>query len=93
MKRESHPLCTFLYNLISFSIFLEFCTENDTLNSTQSLIDGDTLVSSGQSFELGFFYPNVSTSRYVGTWYRNYPDIVVLVANGENSVIDVEIDE
>ncbi|RVW70334.1 G-type lectin S-receptor-like serine/threonine-protein kinase [Vitis vinifera] len=41
-----------------------------------------------QSFELGFFSPNGSTSRYVGTWYRNYPDIVVLVANRENSVTE-----
>ena len=85
---QQHPLCTFSYTLISFSIFLEFCSATDTINSTQSFIDGHTLVSSGQSFELGFFSPNGSKSRYLGTWYKNFPDIIVWVANRENPITE-----
>ncbi|XP_048131132.1 G-type lectin S-receptor-like serine/threonine-protein kinase At4g27290 [Rhodamnia argentea] len=46
--------------------------------------DGETLVSSGQSFELGFFSPGSSKKRYLGIWYKITPETVVWVANGDN---------
>ncbi|KAJ4846466.1 hypothetical protein Tsubulata_006879 [Turnera subulata] len=56
---------------------------------------GDTLVSAGKRFELGFFTPNGSnaekryaTKRYVGIWYHNNPQTVVWVANREKPVYD-----
>lgn len=47
------------------------CYAADTLTVDESLRDGDTLTSTGESFELGFFSPGNSTNRYVGIWYKN----------------------
>ncbi|CAN1347355.1 G-type lectin S-receptor-like serine/threonine-protein kinase At4g27290 [Linum perenne] len=43
----------------------------DSISPGQFIKDGETLVSSGQSFELGFFGPGTSNSRYLGIWYKN----------------------
>ena len=83
---ESLPSITFFYTLISFSIFLESSTAADTITPTQPLNDGETLVSSGQTFELGFFSPGDSKSRYLGIWYKNSPNTTVWVANRENPI-------
>ncbi|KAK6134948.1 hypothetical protein DH2020_031326 [Rehmannia glutinosa] len=56
---------------------------NDTINTTQSLRYGATLVSSGGIFELGFFSPGNSNNWYVGLWYTNISQTVVWVANRE----------
>ncbi|XP_056851195.1 G-type lectin S-receptor-like serine/threonine-protein kinase At4g03230 isoform X2 [Raphanus sativus] len=51
---------------------------------------GDTLVSAGERFELGFFTPNGSSDgrRYLGIWlYRLHPLTVVWVANREAPVL------
>lgn len=88
MKVKNLPFCTFFYILISFSIFLEFSSAGDTINETQSLKDRQTLVSSGQSFELGFFSPGESKGRYLGIWYKNSPSTVVWVANKEKEITD-----
>ncbi|XP_019189840.1 PREDICTED: G-type lectin S-receptor-like serine/threonine-protein kinase At4g27290 [Ipomoea nil] len=54
----------------------------DAINSTDFLRDGDTIVSSGGVFEMGFFSPNNSLNRYVGIWYKQLPiRTVVWVAN------------
>ncbi|GFQ05759.1 putative serine/threonine-protein kinase receptor [Phtheirospermum japonicum] len=59
----------------------------DTLNTTQVLRDGDTLLSPGGIFELGFFSPGNSRNRYVGIWYGKInPQTVVWVANRETPV-------
>ncbi|KAL3850789.1 hypothetical protein ACJIZ3_012671 [Penstemon smallii] len=59
-------------------------SSTDTTNSTQRISNGDTLVSSGGTFELGFFSPGNSANQYVGIWYRNLPGrTVVWVANRE----------
>ncbi|MBA0822991.1 hypothetical protein Goarm_019752 [Gossypium armourianum] len=61
----------------------------DTLTQGQSIKDGETLVSAGGSFELGFFSPGNSKSRYVGIWYKKVSTgTVVWVANRENLVSD-----
>ncbi|KAJ6999635.1 G-type lectin S-receptor-like serine/threonine-protein kinase RKS1 [Populus alba x Populus x berolinensis] len=54
----------------------------------QSIKDGDVLVSSGQSYELGFFSSGIdSTRRYVGIWYRKVSErTVVWVANRDNPI-------
>ncbi|WOL11722.1 receptor-like serine/threonine-protein kinase SD1-8 isoform X1 [Canna indica] len=43
----------------------------DTISPNQSLVDGDTLTSAHGIFELGFFSPPKSNSRYLGIWYKN----------------------
>ncbi|KAJ0045011.1 hypothetical protein Pint_04366 [Pistacia integerrima] len=54
----------------------------DTLNATQSLKDGETIVSAEGSFEMGFFTPGKSGKRYVGIWYKKMATgTVVWVAN------------
>ncbi|KAK3025356.1 hypothetical protein RJ639_043865 [Escallonia herrerae] len=59
----------------------------DAISFNETLTDGRTLVSSGQSFELGFFSPSGSRSnRYLGIWYKNFPDTPVWVANRESPV-------
>ncbi|KAL0306454.1 UNVERIFIED_CONTAM: G-type lectin S-receptor-like serine/threonine-protein kinase [Sesamum radiatum] len=58
--------------------------ETDTINVTHGIVDGETMVSSGGMFELGFFSPGNSRSRYVGMWYKNVTVMtVVWVANRE----------
>ncbi|KAK9209468.1 hypothetical protein WN944_001834 [Citrus x changshan-huyou] len=63
-------------------IFSEFSFASDVLTLSQSLSDGNTLISKGGSFELGFFSPGSSENRYVGIWYKSIPvKTVVWVAN------------
>ncbi|MED6182514.1 hypothetical protein PIB30_029132 [Stylosanthes scabra] len=49
--------------------------------------DGDTLVSAGGTFELGFFSPGDSSGRYLGIWYKQSPSTLTWVAN-RNKRID-----
>ncbi|XP_057796171.1 G-type lectin S-receptor-like serine/threonine-protein kinase At4g27290 [Salvia miltiorrhiza] len=59
----------------------------DTLSAGQSLVDdGEVLLSPSQVFELGFFSPGSSTSRFLGIWYKATPDVVVWVANRQNPI-------
>ncbi|KAF8023943.1 hypothetical protein BT93_F1216 [Corymbia citriodora subsp. variegata] len=78
---KSHPLFTFLYPSMVFLSVIDLSNTGDTLSLGQSIIDGETLVSSGQSFKLGFFSPGNSRNRYLGIWYKITPQTVVRVAN------------
>ncbi|TXG67238.1 hypothetical protein EZV62_008513 [Acer yangbiense] len=42
----------------------------DTITLDQYIKDGETVVSAGKVFELGFFSPGKSRSRYLGIWYK-----------------------
>ncbi|KAL8046477.1 hypothetical protein ABFX02_08G179800 [Erythranthe guttata] len=57
----------------------------DTINTSRIFRDnGETLISAGGSFELGFFHPKNSDNRYVGIWYKKVSvQTVVWVANRE----------
>ncbi|ONK74671.1 uncharacterized protein A4U43_C03F8930 [Asparagus officinalis] len=69
--------------------FLSFSTSRDTLTTTQSLSDGETLISDDGTFALGFFTPSYSNNnnRYVGIWYLNIPvDTVIWVANRRHPI-------
>ncbi|PNY16102.1 G-type lectin S-receptor-like serine/threonine-protein kinase, partial [Trifolium pratense] len=51
--------------------------------------DGNTLVSKGGIYELGFFTPGNSNKRYLGIWYKKIPiQTVVWVANRINPIND-----
>ncbi|KAK1391772.1 Receptor-like serine/threonine-protein kinase [Heracleum sosnowskyi] len=79
-------LTSFLF--ISF-LLNQVCCALDTMSSTQNLKDGDTIVSSGGIFELGFFKPGESKNRYLGIWYKTVSvQTVVWVANREVGVND-----
>ncbi|XXG69583.1 hypothetical protein AAC387_Pa06g2408 [Persea americana] len=79
---------TFQSLLLVAFIFFPNCTSIDTITPSQSLRDGEILISVGENFVLGFFSPgNSSTNRYVGIWYNKITDqTVVWTANGENPV-------
>ncbi|KAK7405123.1 hypothetical protein VNO78_06319 [Psophocarpus tetragonolobus] len=68
---------------------LRISVANDSIHRTHSMSDGDTLVSKGGKFVLGFFSPGSSQKRYLGIWYKNIPiQTVVWVANGANPIND-----
>ncbi|WVZ87342.1 hypothetical protein U9M48_033992, partial [Paspalum notatum var. saurae] len=55
---------------------------SDTLSNGGNITDGETLVSSGGSFTMGFFSPTgVPAKRYLGIWFTASPDAVCWVAN------------
>ncbi|CAO2043872.1 unnamed protein product [Urochloa humidicola] len=57
-------------------------TTSDTLNNGGNITDGETLVSAGGSFTMGFFSPiGVPTKRYLGIWFTVSADAVYWVAN------------
>ncbi|KAK7405126.1 hypothetical protein VNO78_06323 [Psophocarpus tetragonolobus] len=68
---------------------LRFSIANDSVQVPQSMSDGDTLVSKGGKFVLGFFGPGSSHKRYLGIWYKNVPiQTLVWVANRANPIND-----
>ncbi|KAL8030586.1 hypothetical protein ABFS82_14G292100 [Erythranthe guttata] len=70
-------------------IFSTICGATDTINTDEIIRDGETLVSPGGKFELGFFSPGNSSNRYVGMWFKNITEMtVVWVANRESPLTD-----
>ncbi|CAN1165929.1 G-type lectin S-receptor-like serine/threonine-protein kinase RKS1 [Linum perenne] len=63
---------------------------SDTLTPHKPLLDGDVLLSSAQTFALGFFSrPQNSLPRYLGIWYHTVSEqTVVWVANRESPLND-----
>ncbi|XP_042495554.1 G-type lectin S-receptor-like serine/threonine-protein kinase At4g03230 [Macadamia integrifolia] len=84
----SFTLSVLLFLLSSSALLL--CTARDAISLYHKTIrDGETIISSGEKFEFGFFSPD-GAKRYVGIWYHKLsPDskrTVVWVANGNNPV-------
>ncbi|GLU23148.1 hypothetical protein SLE2022_391740 [Rubroshorea leprosula] len=79
----------FLFFLL-FSCVPHFCHAIDTIRQGESIRDGgETLISQGEIFELGFFSPGNSTFRYVGIWYyKTEGSPVVWVANRDAPISD-----
>jgi hypothetical protein len=69
-------VCSFIFSLFRTSI-----SQDSNITPNQSIRDGGTLVSADGSFQLGFFSPGNSKTRYVGIWYMISSEIVVWVAN------------
>ncbi|KAJ9542971.1 hypothetical protein OSB04_029477 [Centaurea solstitialis] len=70
--------------LISIALFLIISPSFavDSITADQVIKDGETIVSAGEMFELGFFSPANSTNRYLGIWYKKMATgTVVWVAN------------
>ncbi|KAJ0955705.1 putative protein kinase RLK-Pelle-DLSV family [Helianthus annuus] len=80
-------IITIILLLHSSRVFPQSTTSR--LDQDQVLRDGEILVSPQQIFELGFFSPRNSSSRYVGIWYYGMQNrTVVWVANRDNPIPD-----
>ncbi|KAJ0241973.1 G-type lectin S-receptor-like serine/threonine-protein kinase [Hirschfeldia incana] len=74
-----------------FSLSIHVSSGVDTISSNFTLSGDQTLVSSGGTFEMGFFVPPGSTSSnfYIGMWYHQLSQqTVVWVANRDKPVSD-----
>ncbi|KAK9092239.1 hypothetical protein Syun_027150 [Stephania yunnanensis] len=76
--------------LVLYSFFInQLCsaTDEDIISHNKILRDGETIVSNGGIYALGFFSPGKSKLRYVGIWYKKIPkQTVVWVANRNNPI-------
>ncbi|KAJ9554438.1 hypothetical protein OSB04_018483 [Centaurea solstitialis] len=80
-----------IFLLLSTALFflLSTSTALDTISANQTLKDGNTIVSQGGTFELGFFSLRNSKNRYLGIWYKKISVFtVVWVANREKPITD-----
>ncbi|THU64329.1 hypothetical protein C4D60_Mb01t25310 [Musa balbisiana] len=66
---------------------------DDSLFRGQSLSGGQTMVSGGGKFELGFFAPGNASKYYIGIWYKVSKKTVVWVANREKPVASASSSE
>ncbi|XP_028805335.1 G-type lectin S-receptor-like serine/threonine-protein kinase B120 isoform X2 [Neltuma alba] len=92
---SAHTLPLFPLSFVTFFIlcFLALFSHAAIFNSItqgQLIRDGDTVVSNGLNFELGFFSPQDSPVRYVGIWYSVPGPSVIWVANRGNPIKDKE---
>ncbi|MBA0561627.1 hypothetical protein Golob_018436 [Gossypium lobatum] len=85
---ERDPIVTMICFLIVVFSHLELSEEVDVLGVEGSISDGETLVSSLETFQLGFFSPGKSRNRYLGIWFKTCPGTVVWVANRNNPIVD-----
>ncbi|KAF8118264.1 hypothetical protein N665_0005s0032 [Sinapis alba] len=72
-----------------FSLSLHISSAVDTISANFTLSGDQTLVSSGGTFEMGFFAPGTSSNFYIGLWYHQLSQqTVVWVANRDKPVSD-----
>ncbi|KAK3431773.1 hypothetical protein EUGRSUZ_E03630 [Eucalyptus grandis] len=84
---STSSLKNFPLGLLMF--FLSFhvlhCYAVYQITPSQPLFQNQTLMSSSQIFELGFFTPNSSQNHYIGMRYKNMsPSKIIWVANRDN---------
>eukprot|EP00258_Populus_trichocarpa_P033122 XP_024449141.1 G-type lectin S-receptor-like serine/threonine-protein kinase At4g27290 [Populus trichocarpa] len=73
----------------SLLLIIQTATAIDTINTTQSIRDGDNITSSGGNYVLGFFSPGNSKHRFLGIWYGKISVLTaVWVANREAPLND-----
>ncbi|KAK9085007.1 hypothetical protein Sjap_025418 [Stephania japonica] len=89
VSASSHSLNEMSITVIEvLNIFInQLCYAADTISHNKILRDGDTIVSSGGIYTLGFFGLDKSKLRYVGIWFNKVPEqTVVWVANRNNPI-------
>ncbi|KAJ0983516.1 hypothetical protein J5N97_011771 [Dioscorea zingiberensis] len=75
--------------IVSLFVHFSLTIARDTITLATPLADGETLVSAGGSFVLGFFTPANSHNRYVGLWFNQISVQTILwVANRQHPVPD-----
>ncbi|KAM0011303.1 putative protein kinase RLK-Pelle-DLSV family [Helianthus debilis subsp. tardiflorus] len=77
------------YIITIFFLILRTSRSSNMIVVHQNISDGQTIVSGNAKFELGFFSPGISKSRYLGIWFKNTsPQTVTWVANRETPLLD-----
>ncbi|KAM3270075.1 hypothetical protein P3S67_029981 [Capsicum chacoense] len=80
--KNNYSILILFAQFLCFSLNTNLSLGGDTLSANESISSGQTIISSGGNFELGFFRPGDSRSFYIGIWYKKmYPQTVVWVAN------------
>ncbi|XP_058001394.1 G-type lectin S-receptor-like serine/threonine-protein kinase At4g27290 isoform X2 [Hevea brasiliensis] len=90
-EKQKKTMENFIILLVCFSLTSTFITSMalDTIATTQTIRDNETIVSAGGTFELGFFSPGTSNYRYVGVWYKKISyGTIVWVANRDTPLTD-----
>ncbi|KAM5555092.1 hypothetical protein ABKV19_023146 [Rosa sericea] len=73
---------TLFFSFIFSLLPSQYGAEVYHITPSHPLSEGQTLVSPGLIFELGFFSPSSSSNKYVGIWHKDiFPRKVVWVAN------------
>ncbi|KAL2533726.1 G-type lectin S-receptor-like serine/threonine-protein kinase [Abeliophyllum distichum] len=75
--------------LLCFAINLNLSEGADSITANQTLYGNQTIVSAGETFELGFFSPGNSSKYYVGIWYKSVSQKTFWVANREKPISDM----
>ncbi|CAN6553846.1 unnamed protein product [Malus baccata var. baccata] len=88
--KASTKICLLLfYSSLLLIIAAVFSAADDATSTFQSIADGETIVSDGGTFELGFFSPGALKNRYVGIWYKKISvTTIVWVANRDTPLTD-----
>ncbi|XP_020577396.1 receptor-like serine/threonine-protein kinase SD1-8 isoform X2 [Phalaenopsis equestris] len=78
----------FLPLLLSFPLLLPLpSTSTDTISPSQLVATGQTLISAGGTFELGFFNASSPSSSFLGIWFHKIPiRQIVWVANRRSPI-------
>ena len=85
-----HIFAFVLMTSCSLVFLYGFSDAFDSITQSQTLNENTTMVSKDGTFVLGFFTLGKSTNRYLGIWYNNNPNqIVVRVANRLNPINDL----
>ncbi|XP_059661601.1 G-type lectin S-receptor-like serine/threonine-protein kinase At4g27290 [Cornus florida] len=90
-KNFGFTIILYLHSIFSMLTITSYAVELNTITTTRSLTDGQTMVSSDRTFELGFFNRSggISRNRYLGIWYKKISDgTVVWVANRDTPLTD-----
>ncbi|KAF8009498.1 hypothetical protein BT93_J0485 [Corymbia citriodora subsp. variegata] len=82
------PIFSFFCTSIVVLSLLRLSSAANTLSPVQSIREGETLVSPGRKFELGFFSPGTSKNSFLGIWFVATPETVVWVANRNSPLTD-----
>ncbi|CAA2954137.1 G-type lectin S-receptor-like serine/threonine-protein kinase At2g19130 [Olea europaea var. sylvestris] len=92
IPKNSRCFMFYVLFFLCFSIHLNLSEGVDSITANQSLSGSlkQTIVSAGETFELGFFTRGNSSRYYVGIWYKNVSQqTIVWVANREKPITDI----
>ncbi|KAJ0867380.1 putative non-specific serine/threonine protein kinase [Helianthus annuus] len=72
-----------MINLIASQLFIYIffiptvSSAADTITANQSLYGDQTIVSSDENFEMGFYRPGNSSNYYIGIWYKKVKETTI----------------